>query len=65
MDTKMSPNTNGRQKQQQQQQQQQRAADLKKDVVLVLQDESPFSVVFVPVQLNNERLLVQVQLTLF
>lgn len=42
-----------------------RAADLGQDVVLVLQDEASFSVVFVPVQLNDKRLLVQVQLTLF
>ena len=42
-----------------------RAADLGKNVVLVLQDEASFSVIFVPVQLDNERLLVQVQLTLF
>lgn len=42
-----------------------RAADLGQDVVLILQDKASFSVVFVPVQLHNKRLLVQVQLTLF
>lgn len=36
------------------------AADLGKNVVLVLQDEAPFSVIFVPVQLHDQRLLVQV-----
>lgn len=44
---------------------QDRAADLGKDVVLILQDEASFSVVFVPVELNNKRLLVQIKLTLF
>lgn len=40
-------------------------ADLGKDVILILQDKPSLSVVFVPVQLNDERLLVEVQLTLF
>lgn len=35
-----------------------KAADLGKDVVLILQDEAPFSVIFVPVQLHNKRLFV-------
>lgn len=35
-------------------------ADLGKDVVLVLQHEAAFSVIFVPVQLHDQRLLVQV-----
>lgn len=36
------------------------AADLGKDVVLVLQDEAAFSVILVPVQLHDQRFLVQV-----
>lgn len=40
-------------------------ADLGKDVILILQDKPPLSVIFVPVQLNNQRLLIEVQLTLF
>lgn len=35
------------------------------DVVLVLEDESPLSVIFVPVQLHDQRFLVQVQFPLF
>ena len=35
------------------------------DVVLVLQDEAALSVVLVPVELYHQRLLIQVQFTLF
>lgn len=40
-------------------------ADLGEDVILILQDKPSLSVVLVPVQLNDQRLLIQVQLTLF